>query len=51
MFKPCIIVPVYKHAAQFAAFIPQLKGYDLIIVDDGNDAAQKAVLKELAAQY
>lgn len=51
MFKPCIIVPVYKHAAQFAEFIPKLKGFDLIIVDDGNDAVQKAVLAELAAQY
>lgn len=51
MFNPCIIVPVYRHAAQFSDFAPKLSEYQLIIVDDGNDDEQKALLAAVVEKY
>lgn len=48
MFKPCIVIPVYRHAAQLEKFLPQLPpGIPTIVIDDGNDAPESAVLNRL----
>ena len=47
--KPCLIIPIYNHGAQFQHYLPQLLPYELpiIIVDDGSDASTKATLDTL----
>jgi len=48
-FAPCLIVPVYNHAEAFVQAIRQFPPeIPLIIVDDGNNAEQAAILAEMA---
>ena len=50
-FKPCAVIPVYNHHGSLAHITQALMacGLPVILVDDGSDAATKAVLRELAA--
>jgi glycosyltransferase involved in cell wall biosynthesis len=48
MFKPCIIIPVYKHAEALSCFAEKLEK-PLIIVDDGNAPQDAELLKKIAA--
>lgn len=48
MFKPCIVVPVYRHAKQFVAFSACLpKDISVIIIDDGNIDEDARLLENL----
>jgi glycosyltransferase involved in cell wall biosynthesis len=48
MFKPCLIVPVFRHAAQFAAFSELLpKDVPIIVVDDGSTNEDAHILDRL----
>jgi glycosyltransferase involved in cell wall biosynthesis len=48
MFEPCLIVPVFRHAAQFAAFSERLpKDVPIIVVDDGNTNEDANILNRL----
>ena len=51
MFKPCIIIPIYNHANQLKKFIPKLKKWPIIIIDDGNNDEQKSVLMDIKNLY
>lgn len=48
-----IVVPVYNHGAALENVIKQLLSYDVpvIVVDDGNDDANKAYITKVAADY
>lgn len=47
-FAPCIVVPVYRHAAKFAAFSKLLpEGLPVIVVDDGNREEESSILQSL----
>jgi predicted LPLAT superfamily acyltransferase len=49
-FRPCAVIPVYNHHACLGRIIAALRaqGLPVILVDDGSDAATKAVLARLA---
>ncbi|HEX7964600.1 MAG TPA: glycosyltransferase [Gammaproteobacteria bacterium] len=49
-FKPCALIPVYNHHTALPRLVAALtaEGLPVILVDDGSDAATKAVLAELA---
>lgn len=51
--KICIVIPVYRHAKMLQTVIEQILNFklDLILVDDGNDAEQKAILEKLAKNH
>ena len=50
-FKPCALIPVYNHHGSLQRIASALckDGLPVILVDDGSDAATKAVLTEVAA--
>jgi glycosyltransferase involved in cell wall biosynthesis len=52
MFNPCIIIPVYNHGKLLQKSIGKIAayGHKIIIVDDGNAAAEKNILQEIASQ-
>ncbi len=49
-FSPCVVIPIYNHKDTIAHTVESLRQYDIhcFIVDDGSDAATKAVLAALA---
>jgi polyprenyl-phospho-N-acetylgalactosaminyl synthase len=51
--KPCFVIPVYNHGAKLESVVSQLLQYKLpvIVVDDGNDADNKADIKAVAAAH
>jgi glycosyltransferase involved in cell wall biosynthesis len=47
-FAPCIVVPVYRHAAKFAVFSELLpKNIPMVVVDDGNSEEESRILQNL----
>jgi glycosyltransferase involved in cell wall biosynthesis len=50
-FAPCIVVPVYRHAAVFAAFSKLFPAdIPVLVVDDGNDEEDSSILRGLGHQ-
>lgn len=51
-FAPCALIPIFNHKGTISRTVDALRAKDLpvIIVDDGSDAATRAVLDELVAQ-
>lgn len=51
-FRPCVVIPIYKHAATVPAVLQQLAAYQLtcILVNDGCDVKDTEFLRQLAAQ-
>jgi predicted LPLAT superfamily acyltransferase/GT2 family glycosyltransferase len=51
-FKPCLLIPIYNHGSSIRATVDQLSAFNLpiFIVDDGSDAATRAVLTELSEE-
>jgi glycosyltransferase involved in cell wall biosynthesis len=51
MWKPCAVIPVYNHGATLAGVLAPLAaaGLPIFIVDDGSDAANKALVAAAAA--
>ena len=51
-FKPCLLIPIYNHKDSIRATVDRLVPYGLtiFIIDDGSDAATRAVLDTLAAE-
>ncbi|MEO8409181.1 MAG: glycosyltransferase [Propionivibrio sp.] len=51
-FAPCFLIPIYNHKDSIGATVDRLVAWSLpiFIVDDGSDAATRAVLAELAAE-
>lgn len=49
----CIIIPCYRHGAVLGQVIAELQPFALpiIVVDDGNDAAEQALIKEALAPF
>ena len=49
-FTPCALIPIYNHGSTIAATVRALRAHGLpvLIVDDGSDAATRAVLDALA---
>ena len=49
-FSPCIIIPIYNHKDTIDAVVDRLSSYaiPIFVVDDGSDAATRAVLRALA---
>ena len=48
MFKPCLVVPVYRHAGEFKAFAKRLpEGIPVIVVDDGNTDEEVRLLESI----
>lgn len=52
-FQPCFIVPLYNHGNTLIATLAALSQFDvpILVVDDGSDAATKAVLAQQVACY
>ncbi|WP_347554531.1 glycosyltransferase [Robbsia sp. KACC 23696] len=50
-FNPCIVIPIYNHKDQIGHTVSRLAvhGLPILIVNDGSDAATRAVLEALAA--
>lgn len=50
-FRPILVIPHYNHARQFLASLPALLASDvpLLVVDDGSEAAQHALLAKASA--
>ncbi len=50
--RPCAVIPVYNHHQRLPAIVARLRAEQLPVwlVDDGSDAATRAVLDQLAAQ-
>ncbi|GAB2584956.1 glycosyltransferase family 2 protein [Dyella jejuensis] len=50
-FQPCALVPIYNHKDTIAATVHALRvhGLPVLIVDDGSNAATRAVLEAVAA--
>ena len=53
MIKTGFIVPVYNHGATLELVVKNLLQYELpiIVVDDGNDEANRAFIKDVAEKY
>lgn len=51
-FAPCAVIPIYNHKDTIAATARALRAHGLpvLVVDDGSDAATRAVLDALAAE-
>ena len=51
-YRPCIVIPVYNHAAPLAGLLARLQAYGLpcLLVDDGSTADCAAALQSLAAK-
>jgi len=51
--KPGFIIPVYRHGAALESVVAQLVGYHfpVIVVDDGNDAENKAAIAAVAEAH
>ena len=51
-FSPCAVIPIYNHKDTIAATARALRAHGLpvLVVDDGSDAATRAVLDALAAE-
>jgi len=49
-YRPCIVIPYYRHEGAIAATIAQLRGFGLPcwIVDDGSGESSRAVLQDIA---
>jgi len=49
-FNPCILIPVYNHAAVLENTVRLLvaRGLSIVIVNDGSDAPHRAILERLA---
>ena len=49
----CLVVPHYNHAQAFEVFLPKLNSLNhaCIVVDDGSDAKDKAILADLLSGY
>jgi len=49
-YRPCIIIPFYRHDGAIAATVQRLKRFGLScsIVDDGSGASSRAVLQDIA---
>jgi len=52
-FKPCIVIPVYKHGKACAEVVDRLVQYNVpvILVDDGNEQETKDYLNQIKAKY
>lgn len=52
-FKPCFIVPAYNHSRAAAVTLAKLSAHGLpvVLVDDGSDAENAALLRDLAAAH
>lgn len=52
-FKPCIIIPCYRHVEKLLTNMPYIMslGFDVIVVDDGNSCDDKNKLSEGLAHY
>lgn len=52
-FKPCALVPIYNHGSTVRQVVAGLAARHLpvVVVDDGSDAATKAVLAGLPAEF
>jgi len=52
-FKPCLLIPIYRHKDSIRATVERLLPYGLpiFIVDDGGDQATQDTLAALAADY
>lgn len=50
-FRPCIVIPFYRHERAIGQLLQRLRGYGLVcwIVDDGSGGAAAQVVAELAA--
>ena len=51
MFNPCIIIPVFKHAAHLKSFIQKLPDLPIIIIDDGNPEPDAQILSQIADSH
>ncbi len=49
-FNPCLVIPCYNHAELLATIMGDLQQYNLpiIIIDDGGNSADAAILSDLA---
>lgn len=52
-FNPCLLIPVYNHAAPLPAIVQRLASYGLpcLLADDGSAPDCAAVIQNLAEQY
>ena len=52
-FAPVMLVPHYRHVAQFREFLPALQsaGIPILVIDDGSTAAEVNELQELAEAH
>ena len=52
MHKPCFIVPSYNHSAAAIGTIGRLSAFGLpiVLVDDGSEAGDAAILRRIAAE-
>jgi glycosyltransferase involved in cell wall biosynthesis len=53
VFNPCILIPVYNHAAVVENTVKLLVARDLsiVMVDDGSEPQHRAILQRLASDY
>jgi glycosyltransferase involved in cell wall biosynthesis len=51
--KPCLLIPIYDHKDGIGPVVRSLEPYGLhcFVIDDGSDAATRAVLDALEARY
>lgn len=52
-FHPCIVIPVYEHAAALREFLPRVIvfGYPIYLVDDGSSSADAEIIDALAREH
>lgn len=52
LFRPCVIIPVYRHANTLPALLAQIKAMELpcILINDGGDAQATAFMRSLRAE-
>lgn len=52
-FKPCILIPVYRHGKACVHVVEEILQYNIpiILVDDGNDEETKAYLRQIKENH
>lgn len=50
-FRPCLVIPCYRHAARLAEILPRAAGFGapVIVADDGNAPADAELLRGITA--
>ncbi len=52
-FAPCLLIPIYNHGNTIREVVASLERFDLpcLIVDDGSDAATRAILDQIERDF